>query len=661
MSAEIGHLALLFSLFLALTGVIFPTFGLNRNKPGLIALARPLALAQFAFIAIAFFALMYSFLVSDFSVVVVALNSHTAKPLMYKIAGVWGNHEGSLLLWVLILSLFGALVALFGKHIPFRFQARALSIQAMIASGFLLFMVFTSNPFFRLVENIPPQGNGLNPLLQDPGLAFHPPVLYLGYVGFSIAFSFAMAALIEKAVTPAWARWARPWVLTAWMFLTIGVALGSWWAYYELGWGGFWFWDPVENASFMPWLAGAALLHSLRVVEKRDALKSWTVLLAILTFSLSLIGTFLVRSGVLTSVHAFATDPTRGIFILVLLVLAIGGALTLFAIRAPMLRREGQFEPVSREGALILNNLFLVTAVATVFIGTLYPLFVDALTGAKLSVGAPFYERTFVPLMVPLILLLAVGPLLSWKKASASAALSRVKWGALFIFLGALGAGLAFARDQLLAVAGLALGVWLIFGVLRELAFRIKLGAISASRSLRRLVGLPRAHIGMALAHLGLGVFVLGVTGAETWTREYQAVMQVGERVEVAGYEFDLKSVRGVAGANYTALRGEFDVSRNREKIVTLFPEQRTYTSPQMVTTEAAIRTLFLGDLYVVIGETDSGQGWSVRLYFKPLVAWIWMGALLMALGGLVALTDRGARLSVNRPVKTSTAKKAKA
>ena len=561
MIGEIGHYALILALMLALVQGTLPLVGAARGIAPWIAVARPAAVGQFVFIALAFTMLMAGYIVSDFSIENVALNSHTAKPLLYKISGVWGNHEGSLVLWVLILAIFGAAVALFGANLPPTLRARVLAVQGLIGVGFLLFTIGTSNPFARL-DPAPAQGQGLNPLLQDPGLAFHPPFLYLGYVGFSMAFAFAIAALIEGRVDPAWARWVRPWTLAAWCSLTIGVALGSWWAYYELGWGGWWFWDPVENASFMPWLAGTALLHSAIVVEKRDALKSWTILLAILTFSLSLLGTFLVRSGVLTSVHAFATDPERGVFILAFLIVVIGGSLVLYAWRAPSLKGGGLFAPISREGGLILNNLLLTTACATVLLGTLYPLFLDVLSGgeAKVSVGPPYFNGTFVPIMLPLVLAAAIGPLLPWKRADLLGTLGRLR----FVFGAALICGLVawyIAEDgPVLAFFGLALAAWLFVGSLFEVSERIKLGRVALGESWRRARGQPRATYGMTVAHIGLACTIFGVVASTSWESEKLQVMRPGETMTIAGYTLRFEGMRDLRGPNYDAVRGTFEV-----------------------------------------------------------------------------------------------------
>ncbi len=649
MIAEIGHFALVLALILSLVQATVPMLGAARGNPAWMEVARPAAVGQLVFVAVAFFALMYAFVTSDFSVVNVAQNSHSAKPMLYKVSGVWGNHEGSMVLWVLILALFGSMVAIFGGNLPAELRARVLAIQGLIALGFLAFILATSNPFGRL-DPPPLDGRDLNPLLQDPGLAFHPPFLYLGYVGFSMAFSFAVAALIEGRVDPSWARWVRPWTLLAWSSLTIGIAMGSWWAYYELGWGGWWFWDPVENASFMPWLVGTALLHSAIVVEKRDSLKSWTILLAILAFSLSLIGTFLVRSGVLTSVHTFATDPGRGVFILALLVVAIGGSLVLYAVRAPALKPGGLFAPVSREGALILNNLLLTTACATVFLGTLYPLFIDALGGDKLSVGAPYFNATFVPLMVPMIALMAVGPMLAWKRGDLMAVLGRLKVALAAAVVIALATLYLGHVGPVLAVPVMGLAAWLVVGAVFDLAERVKLFRMPFAQSHGRARGLPRAAWAMALAHIGVGVVLAGITGVTAWERESILVMQPGDSTEFAGYQLTLERVRRVEGPNYTAQVGTFTVLKDGERFTTLRPEKRFYPVQGTPTTEAAIHTTGLADLYVVLGDRNPDGGWTVRLYHKPFLPWIWIGAGLMMLGGLVSLTDR--RFRVGAPAR---------
>lgn len=662
MIVELGHFSLVLALFVALFQGTVPLIGAARGDVGWMAVARPAAVIQLLLVGLAFGCLTYAFVGSDFSVLNVANNSHSAKPLLYKISGVWGNHEGSMVLWVLILAIFGSAVAVFGRNLPDGLRARTLAIQALIAFGFLLFIVFTSNPFERLIP-VPVDGRGLNPLLQDPGLAFHPPFLYLGYVGFSIAYSFAIAALIEGRVDAAWARWVRPWTLAAWIFLTAGIGLGSWWAYYELGWGGWWYWDPVENASFMPWLAGTALLHSSIVVEKRDTLKGWTVFLAIVAFSLSLLGTFLVRSGVLTSVHAFATDPARGVFILVLLLIAVGGSLVLFAWRGPTLTPGGLFQPVSREGALLLNNLLLTTAAGAVLLGTLYPLFLDAMDGGKVSVGPPFFNAVFVPIMVPLIAALAVGPFLAWKRADLAGAVSRLKFVFVLAVAVALGTWYVMADGPIFAVFGMALAAWLGIGVVVESIDRVRLFRVPLAESARRLRRVPRATWGMTAAHFGLAVLVAGVVGSSAWKIEKIQVMTSGDTVTVAGYDFRFDGARDLQGPNYVATRGLFTVSRNGEKIVLLKPEKRLYPVQQRPTTEAAIHSTFLGDLYAVIGDAEGAPGHFVtRIYFNPLVPWIWGGILIMILGGLISLSDRRHRVGVpsrRRAVAAAAAAKA--
>ena len=649
MIAEIGHFALALALVVAVVQASVPLLGAARGNAPLMALARPAAQVQFALILLAFLALAHAFVTSDFSVFAAAAYSHSDMPLLYKVTGVWGNHEGSMVLWVLILTLFGAAVASFGGNLPRELQARALAVQAMIGAGFLAFILFTSDPFARTLPP-PADGGGLNPLLQDPGLAFHPPFLYLGYVGFSMAFSFAIAALIEGRVDAAWARWVRPWTLAAWCALTLGIAMGSWWAYYTLGWGGFWFWDPVENASFMPWLAGTALLHSAIVVEKRDALKSWTILLAILAFSLSLIGTFLVRSGVLTSVHAFATDPTRGVFILLLLVVAIGGSLALYAVRAPRLTPGGLFAPVSREAALVLNNLLLASGAATVFIGTLYPLALDALGGDKISVGAPFFNRTFVPLMAPLLVAVAVGPLLAWKRADLLGALQRLWAAGGAALLAGLVAWYLHSGGPLLAFFGLALAAWLVVGAFSELAERTQLFRAPLGESWRRAGHLPRASYGTAMAHAGLGVALAGIIGTSLWQVERIEVMHPGDRLDLAGYRLTLATVETHEGPNYSGRRATIEIRRGETLVARLRPEKRSFPVAGTEVTETAIRTTGLADIYAVLGDGDGQGGWTVRLYYNPLTPWIWFGAVVMVLGGLVSLSDR--RYRVGAPAR---------
>ena len=646
MIAEIGHFAMIVTLCVALVQTVLPLYGAHKGDAALMGVARPAAFVQFALIVLAFAALTHAYVVSDFSILNVALNSHTEKPLLYKIAGVWGNHEGSILLWILILTLFGAAVAAFGGGLPERLRARVLAVQAFIGVGFLCFSLFTSNPFAR-VDPAPFDGNGLNPLLQDPGLAFHPPMLYLGYVGLSVAFSFAVAALIEGRVDGAWARWVRPWTLAAWCFLTAGITLGSWWAYYELGWGGWWFWDPVENASFMPWLAATALLHSAIVVEKRDTLKSWTILLAILAFSLSLLGTFIVRSGVLNSVHAFASDPARGVFILAFLVLVVGGSLTLYGLRAPKLVPGGLFAPISREGALVINNLFLAAATGTVLFGTLFPLLGDAF-GYKVSVGAPYFNTVFVWLMIPLIAVMAIGPLLTWKRGDLAGALGRMKVAAALSFAAIVLSWVWLEDGPLMSAFGMGLGVWLICGVLVDLIGRLRFDG-GIERALLRVGRWPRSVWGMTAAHTGIAVVIFGIAASTAWQQERILIMQSGEVADVAGYSFRLDDVSGFEGPNYAGLRGTFSVSKSGNHITTLYPEARRYPVPPMETTEAAIYPLPSGDIYAVIGKQSGGKGWGVRLYHKPLISWIWAGALLMVIGGALSLSDRRYRLGAPR------------
>jgi cytochrome c-type biogenesis protein CcmF len=642
MITEIGHFSLILALCVAALQAIVPLFGAARGNPALTEWARPAALTQFLFVAIAYLALTHAYVVSDFSVANVAANSSSVKPLLYKISGVWSNHEGSMLLWVLILALFGALVAMFSRNLPPPLRARVLAVQAMIGVGFLLFILYTSNPFLRQFP-VPLEGSGINPILRDPGLAFHPPFLYLGYVGFSIAFCFAVAALIEGRVDPAWARWVRPWTLAAWCALTIGIALGSWWAYYTLGWGGWWFWDPVENASFLPWLVGTALLHSAVVVEKRDALKTWTVLLAILAFSLSLLGAFLVRSGILTSVHAFASDPSRGVFILLLLSLYTGGALLLFAWRAPQLQGGGLFAPISREGGLLLNNLLLTTAAATVLLGTLYPLFLDIVTGQKVSVGPPFFNMTFVPIMVPLLIAMGIGPMLPWKRGDLAAALSRLKLAFAIAAGTALVVLIASGARSVGAACGLALAAWLFAATIAELAERVRLFDGALASVWRRARNLPRAAWGMSLAHAGMGIVIVGIVGSSAWSEEKIVSARPGQSFDLAGYRIALDAVNPVSGPDYVAIRADMRLMRDGREIAALHPERRTF--PNGTATHVAIRTNLLADVYVVIGEPDDSGAYVLRLHHNPLVPWLWLGAIVMAFGGLVSLSDRRHRV----------------
>jgi cytochrome c-type biogenesis protein CcmF len=647
MTPEIGHYAVALAFIFSVAQGAIPLWGAYKNNPLLMNFAVPTARFQFIFVLLAFVCLIISFVESDFSVALVAQNSHTLKPLIYKISGVWGNHEGSMLLWILILALFGLLVGEFGNNLPPSLRARVLSIQGLIGAGFIAFLLFTSNPFLRL-DPSPLQGSGLNPLLQDPGLAFHPPFLYLGYVGFSMAFSFAIAALIEGRVDPAWARWVRPWTLVAWTSLTIGIALGSWWAYYELGWGGWWFWDPVENASFLPWLLGTALLHSALVLEKRDTLKSWTILLSILAFGASLLGTFLVRSGVLTSVHTFATDPERGVFILFLFLIVLGGGLLLYAIRAQSLKVGGLFAPISREGALILNNLFLATSFAVVLLGTLYPLLLDALDAGKVSVGAPFFNATFVPLMVPLLIACPIGAKMAWKRGDLSGALSRLKAAFAASLVVIIVSMLLDENRSLLAAGSLGIAAWLMIGTTLDFLEKIGVPKRSVGEVFRRLVNLPRSAWGAATAHFALGVMVAGITVSSVWQIERIQIMRPGDKVEIGGYTVLFEGAGQVNGPNYKALQGLFSVFKGKDKVTVLLPEKRNYPAENSSTTEAAIHTNLYSDLYIVLGDADEKGGWATRIYFNPLVPWIWVGAVLMAAGGALSLTDR--RLRVGAP-----------
>jgi len=644
MIAEIGHFGLVLALCVAVLQATLPLAGAARGDAALVALARPAAVAQFLFIATAFSALMYAYAISDFSLANVAANSNSAKPLIYKLSGVWSNHEGSMVLWVFMLGLFGAAVAVFGRNLPPGLRARVLAVQAMIGVGFLLFILFTSNPFLRLVP-APPDGNGLNPILQDRGLAFHPPCLYLGYVGFSISFCFAVAALIEGRVDPAWARWVRPWTLAAWVALTIGIAMGSWWAYYTLGWGGWWYWDPVENASFMPWLVGTALLHSAIVVEKREALKTWTILLAIVTFSLSLIGTFLVRSGVLTSVHAFAVDPARGVFILFLLTAYTGGAFLLFAIRAPSLAGGGLFAPISREGGLLLNNLLLATAAATVLLGTLYPLFLDVVSGEKVSVGPPFFNLTFIPIMLPLLVAMAVGPMLPWKRGDLWAALGRLKLAMALAGAAMLLTLVLAGVHSIGAACALAIAAWLFVATVVEFCERVRLFSAPFSGVFRRAVRLPRAAWGMSFAHAGMAVTVAGIAGSTAWTTESIVDARPGQSFPIAGYTVALDAVNEVKRSDHTATRADMRLLKDGVLVTEMHPEKRFYAVENGAATDVAIRTNLIADLYAVVGDPDGKGGYTLRLYHNPLVPWIWLGAAAMAFGGLVSLTDRRHRV----------------
>ncbi len=640
---ELAQFALILAFVVALVQSVIPLIGAARRNPVWMSVAEPAALSQVILLGFAFVVLTRAFVLSDFSLAVVAANSHTDKPLLYKITGTWGNHEGSLLLWALILSLFGAAAALFGGNLPPTLRARVLAVQGSIGVAFLAFMLFTSNPFLRLTQP-PLNGQGLNPLLQDPGLAFHPPFLYLGYVGLSMSFSFAVAALIEGRVDAAWGRWVRPWTLAAWLFLTVGIALGSWWAYYELGWGGFWFWDPVENASFMPWLISAALLHSAIVVEKREALKSWTVLLAILAFGFSIMGTFIVRSGVLTSVHAFATDPARGVFILGILAFFMGGALTLYALRAHALESRAVFSVISRESTLVVNNILLAVSAFVVFFGTMWPLAAEMFFGRKLTVGPPFFDAAFTPFMVMLALLLPVGTLLPWKRARLRRALRPLRGVAL---LAIAGGGLVWALQTgrtALGPLGTALALWVSLGAAMDLWQRTGRGDLAGR--LGRLSRLPRADLGRVLGHGGFGITIFGIAAMLAWTVEDIRVARVGESFEVGGYEITLAGVRRERGPNYETVMADMVVTRDGRPVARLNPEKRVYDASGMPTTEAALDSGLLRDVYLVIGDPQQGGGWAVRSYVKPFANWIWAGAIVMALGGVLSLSDRRYRVA---------------
>ena len=646
MSIELGHFALILAFAIAAVsaggGFVF-----WRSGPRIALVLSQGAVLQFVLVIAAFAALIQAFVTSDFSLLLAASHSHSLKPLIFKISGVWGNHEGSMVLWISILVAFGAMVAAFGRRLPSDLLALVLATQSLLTAAFAGFTIFTSNPFTRLIP-APIEGNDLNPVLQDIGLAIHPPLLYAGYVGFSICFSFAVAALVSGRIDQAWARWVRPWTMLSWTFLTLGIAMGSYWAYYELGWGGWWFWDPVENASFMPWLAGTALLHSALVMEKRNALKIWTVFLSIITFSLSLLGTFLVRSGILTSVHTFASDPTRGLVILTLLALVIGGAFALFALRAASLRQGGLFAPVSREGALILNNLFLATAVGAVLVGTLYPLLLDALTGTTISVGAPFFNLTFGALMAPLLLVLPFGPLLAWKRADIVAAAQRlIGAAALAIFATILISALGGATISL-APIGLLLGFWVALGAIAELVDRSKLGRIPLSESWRRMVGLPRTAWSTAVAHFGIGITVLGIVATTAWETELVTTLNPGESAELSGYIVAFDSFDSVQGPNYLSDEGHFTVTAPGGERRPMLADRRTYVASGMPTTEAAIETYGFSQLYLQLGEPLDDTH-VVRIWHKPYITLIWLGAVLMALAGVISLSDRKMRVGVPR------------
>lgn len=638
MIPEIGHLALILALAMALAQGVFPLIGAHRGIPSWVAMAKPAAQAHLLFMLVAYGCLTYAFLVHDFSVAYVAHNSNTQLPTLYLISGVWGAHEGSLLFWALTLALWTGAVTFFSRSVPQVMVARVVGVMGLVSVGFLLFMLLTSNPFDRLF-NPPAEGRDLNPLLQDPGLAIHPPMLYMGYVGFSVAFAFAIAAMLGGRLDAAWARWSRPWTSVAWVFLTLGIVLGSWWAYYELGWGGWWFWDPVENASFMPWIVGTALMHSLAVTEKRGAFKAWTVLLAIFAFSLSLLGTFLVRSGVLTSVHAFATDPARGVFILLFLGVVVGGSLLLYSWRAAQIKSSVKFQLVSRETGLLLNNVILVVTACSVLLGTLYPLMIDALGGGKISVGPPYFNSVFIPLTVPLALLVGVGALLRWKSDDAAALAVRLLPHLLISVVAGFGLPLIFAPSfSWGAVLGVFLATWVLLTTLQWLRERA-----GAGRGLwQALRSTPRGGWGMVFGHLGIAVFVLGVALTSIYSTEKDLRLEPGENYSLGGYDFLFEGVEVTQGPNFTANRGRVVISRDGAHVATLHPEKRVYAVQRMPMTEAGIDAGLFRDLFVALGEPLGEEGaWAVRIYHKPFVRWIWLGGLFMSLGGLLAASDR--------------------
>jgi len=646
MIPEIGHYALILALCVSVVLGTLPIYGAAVGNSMLMSVAKPAARGQFLLVLLAFCCLGYAFAVKDFSVLYVASTSNSQLPIQYRLAAIWGAHEGSLLLWVFILSIWMVAVSFLSTHLPEAMRARILGVMGLVSMGFLLFMLTVSNPFERLIPAAF-DGRDLNPLLQDPGMVIHPPMLYMGYVGFSVAFAFAIAALLGGTLDATWARWSRPWTTVAWCFLTIGVAMGSGWAYYELGWGGWWFWDPVENASFMPWLAGTALIHSLAVTDKRGGFKAWSVLLAILAFSLSLLGTFLVRSGVLTSVHAFATDPKRGLFILVFLAVVIGGSLILYAWRAPRVGLGGGFSLVSREGMLLTNNVLLIAALGAVLLGTLYPLFLDALDLGKISVGPPYFDTVFVPLMTPAIFLMGIGPLAQWKKATLPALAMRLRWAFAVSAATALTLPFLIGKWTPLVSLGLLLAIWIV--TTSVVGLRERLAHADGSSLMGRLAAVPRSYWGMLLAHCGVAVFIVGVTMVKGFEVEQDLRMNVGETSTVGGYTFRFDGVREVKGPNYIAARGTFHVSQDGREVTVMYPEKRRYTVQNQTMTEAAIAPGLVRDLYVSLGEPVDNGAWSVRLYHKPFIDWIWGGCLIMALGGVLAISDRRYRLAWRR------------
>jgi cytochrome c-type biogenesis protein CcmF len=644
MLPELGQFALILALLLALMQCSLPLIGAWRGNAALIATARPIAAGQFVFVALAFGVLTYAFLAQDFSVKYVAQNSNLALPWYYRFSAVWGAHEGSLLLWVLILNIWTVAVAALSRRLPDPLIARVLGVLGFVAVGFLAFTIFTSNPFARHIPGLA-DGADLNPILQDPGLIIHPPMLYMGYVGFSVAFAFAIAALLGGELDVAWVRWARPWTNVAWAFLTLGITLGSWWAYYVLGWGGWWFWDPVENASFMPWLLGTALLHSAAVVEKREALQRWTVLLAILTFGMSLVGTFLVRSGIITSVHAFALDPSRGIYLLALIAVVVGGALILYAWRAPAILPGNRFAPVSREGALVFNNLLLSAGMATVFLGTFYPLFAQVWSGVKLSVGPPYFNATFLPIMAPAIAAMVCAPTLAWRKGDLKGTLQRLSPALLGAILVPLAVWAYMGSAPWTALGGIALASWAMLGVLVDLADRAGLFRVSPTAAWRRLSRLPRSSYGCALGHFGVGVLIAGIAVTTAWRSQQIVTIHPGQRVAIAGRTLLFQGVTERNVENFREQRATVVVERHGVPVATLHPERRYYPIARSATTHTAIETNGLADLYLALGDPDGRGGWVLRAYFNPLVPWIWFGAAISALGGLVSLSDRRLRL----------------
>ena len=649
MIPEIGHFALIMALCVAMLQGVVSIAGAQTGTRSWMEMARPAAQAHFIFIVVAFGCLMYAFINNDFSVKYVSTVSNSMLPIQYRIAAIWGGHEGSLLLWALLLGIWTLAVSHFSRNLPIEMVSRVIGVMGLISVGFIMFMLFTSNPFDRLLPAAL-DGRDLNPLLQDFGLIIHPPMLYTGYVGFSVAFAFAIAALLGGHMDATWARWSRPWTTVAWIFMTGGIALGSWWAYYELGWGGWWFWDPVENASFMPWLVGTALVHSLAVTEKRGSFKNWTVLLAIFAFSLSLLGTFLVRSGVLTSVHAFATDPERGVFILAFLVVTIGGSLALFAWRAPKVGLGGKFNLVSRETFLLVNNVMLVVAAGAVLLGTLYPLLLDALDMGKISVGPPYFDTVFLPLMAPMIFLMGLGPIARWKKASLPDMASRMKWAAAVSLVMALIMPFIMGEWFALTSLGFAMSFWVASSIVVNVSERLnKTAANSSAGLLTRIANLPKSYIGMNVAHLGVAAFILGVTMVKSYEVEKDMRMEVGDTVTMSNYTFRFDGVTEIKGPNYTASRGQILVTVDGKTETVLFPEKRTYLVQTMPMTEAAIDSGLFRDLYVSLGEPVGGGAWSVRVYYKPFVDWIWGGAFLMMIGGIFAVSDRRYRLATRK------------